>query len=100
MNWEYFIMNSLMDFKKLLTILGEKDTLNSAGNLYNIFPEMMKPVIEKVFDNNNKIISEFSVDLGNFLTSFNVNETSEQLQNVTANPRLFRGTNRIPPQRS
>ncbi|XP_044765153.1 conserved oligomeric Golgi complex subunit 2 [Coccinella septempunctata] len=98
MNWEYFIMNSLVDFKKILKLLGDKEALDSDENLYSIFPNIMKPVIVKVFENNNKMITQFSVYLSDHLASLKVNEISEQLQNVTAIPRLFRRTNRSPPK--
>lgn len=91
-------MSSSVDLKNILKFIGDKEILNSDDNLYNIFPHVMKPVILKVFENNNKIITQFSLKLSDHLASLKVKESSEQLQNVTSIPRLFRRTNRNPPK--
>ncbi|KAK9889171.1 hypothetical protein WA026_004452 [Henosepilachna vigintioctopunctata] len=97
-NLEKFIMNSLVDIKIILDLLGNKENLGSSKNIYAIFPKRMESVISKVFDNNHRILTEFSIKLSKRFVSAYLSKCSEQLQNVTAIPRLFRRTNRNPPR--
>ncbi|KAL3290394.1 hypothetical protein HHI36_023735 [Cryptolaemus montrouzieri] len=99
-SWENLIMSSLVDMKCLQKLLGDKENLKSPQNIYAIFPEKMEAVIVKVFESNRQILSQFSMNLNNHLIASKVRECSEQLQNVTAIPRLFRRTNRKPPKKA